>query len=174
MDEIDHWRTGSRKTEFLGKNVYLFWQGSFPTSRVNPTYLNSRLSELTNPVEKIDNPVFIFQFGSVDLQTRITSIFEINEIVLKYIVQCLKFSKEHGAIAFFVSPISHNSLVKPDISNYFVNSLSETIDQCGLKKLIDLQEVFGTDFTPESWDIYCHLNIADSKKALEYILTSIE
>jgi hypothetical protein len=163
--------SGNHVEKFNNLDLFFIWQTRFPTSRLNKKYLIEKLEKTgKNPKP---GQAFVFEYGRVDIQLKIKSISEVDEIVRNYIRVCVDFSKNFNATPYFCSALIPESVADKKIIQYFNNSLAFNSELGNYSHFIDLEKIVGYDFQPESWDIYSHTNKEDSKKCLMHIIDSV-
>lgn len=150
------------------------WKSGLPTARVNTKYLNERLANSNISIDKDDAVSFVFVFGRSDLQNRIHTIYDVDKVLLNYMNKCLDFCSQYSASAFFCTPIIHEKYTPITFINYFNNLLGffcETMDRANL---IDFTKIISPNHESDPRDKDTHLTLEDSKKALSFMLDTIE
>lgn len=167
---IEFW-TGYEKQNILGHNIHFFWQTTLAMTRVTKSYLNNRIREQDIKIDSLDNPIFIFQFGRVDLQLKNYNFFQIENALVRYISECYGFAQLYGAELFFTTPIANLNSLDIKLADHFDNLLFYYCEQFGIKEPIDITSMVGRNFKSEPWDKHLHLDKQDSRIVLEKILS---
>jgi hypothetical protein len=165
--------TGFSSNVFKNQQITFIWQGGFPISRVNKTYLQDKLGMAIGDILLDNSPIFVFQYGRADIQLRLKDFTQIDNLLLKYIKSCTEFANDHNAIAYFSTPIVPRGEASIELIKHFNDTLALYCENFNESRFIDLYSVVGVDFIPEAWDKYRHTNEKDSLKLLNYIISVI-
>jgi hypothetical protein len=165
--------TGSETALYNEAQVTFIWQSRFPIARLNHTYLNKRINELSSAGGLFSPDFFVFQLGRVDLQLRLTSVLEIDRLVLHYLKVGSTFAAKYSAKAYFCTPIIHKDTASLDLIQYLCDSLQVACDSMEDCSFIDLTQVVSSSYASEDWDLDTHTTRGCSKEILDCIISTV-
>jgi hypothetical protein len=166
---VKEYQVGNHEFVTDETEVYFGWQHSRAAYSVD----SDLLKQLIDPFyDSIDEDSFIvFCFGAMDTQFHLKKYNNCQEVVKKYVDNCIKFAEGVNAKIIFMETWYNNNAIEQytEFNNYLYSYSIEKGIHPPIKIINNIVE-----YNYKSEDFYNHMGKKDSKKVLEYSIEIVK